>query len=360
MKQGGVWQMEEELQLNVPLLRRRVPNLTAAARDAGLRAATVSNLCTGKIPIGRAEVRTLAALASLAGCTLDELIIRGSGVRMIETGIKALDLLAPMVRGGTAGFVARPNMGQLVLLAELILRLRKRGFATVFWDPRSDTPGINHVQEQAEYRHTEQEEIHKRIAGFRNERDVLLGVDRSKMLSGELLALQQGLREAGARPVTIALVDIKCEVVDDELAYGPLDTLWKFDADLIGRSIYPAIDPIASTSTALEGSHLEAVHQATQQRARQLLRRYRELRALVNGQGPDKIAESDMQLFKRGERLEAYLAQPFFVSEPYTNKQGEWLTLYETLEDVKRILDGGTDRSDLSELLFRGRLAEIR
>lgn len=124
--------MDEELQLNVPLLRRRVPNLTTAAREAGLRAATVSNLCTGKIPVGRAEVRTLVALASLAGCSLDELIIRGSGVRMIETGVKALDLLAPVVRGGTVGFVARPNMGQLVMLAELMLRMKKRGFATVF------------------------------------------------------------------------------------------------------------------------------------------------------------------------------------------------------------------------------------
>src|SRR5690606_34508679 len=156
--------------------------------------------------------------------------------------------------------------------------------------------------------------------------------------------------------ITIALVDIKCEVVDDELAYGPLDTLWKFDADLIARNIYPAIDPIASTSTALEGSHLEAVHLTAQQRARQLLRRYRELRALVNGQGMDHISESDKQLYKRGERLEAYLAQPFYVSEPYTNRQGEWLTLYETLEDVKRILDGGTDDVDPSELLFSGRL----
>ena len=72
--------MDEELQLNVPLLRRRVPNLTTAAREAGLRAATVSNLCTGKIPVGRAEVRTLVALANLAGCSLDELIIRGSVV----------------------------------------------------------------------------------------------------------------------------------------------------------------------------------------------------------------------------------------------------------------------------------------
>ncbi|MGM0881416.1 MAG: hypothetical protein ACQEXQ_10315 [Bacillota bacterium] len=348
--------MDEELQLNVPLLRRRVPNLTSAAREAGLRAATVSNLCTGKIPVGRAEVRTLVALATLAGCSLDELIIRGSGVRMIETGIKALDLFAPVVRGGTVGFVARPNMGQLVLLAEFMLRMKKRGFATIFWDPNSDAQGINHVQAQSEFTHSTKEEIYKRIAELREEKDILLGVDRSKVLSGELLSLRESLKEVGARPITIALVDIKCEVVDDDGAFGPLDTFWRFDADLISRNIYPAIDPIASTSTVLEGAHLDAVHLATQQRARKLLRRYRELRSLVTAQGFDKISELDLQFYKRGERLEAFLAQPFFVSEPYTKKAGEWLTLYETLEDVKRILDGELDENEPSELFFKGRL----
>jgi F-type H+/Na+-transporting ATPase subunit beta len=348
--------MDEDLQLNVPLLRRRVPNLTTAAREAGLRAATVSNLCTGKIPIGRAEVRTLVALASLAGCSLDELIIRGSGLRMIETGIKALDLLAPVVRGGTVGFVARPNMGQLVLLAELMLRMKKRGYATVFWDPVSETAGINHVIEQSEYTHTEKEDIYQRIVNLREDKDILLGVDRSKVLSGELLALRESLKVVGARPITIALVDVKCEVDDDEYAYGPLDTLWRFDPDLISRSMYPAIDPLASTSTVLEGAHLDAVHLTLQQRARKLLRRYRELRSLVTAKGFDKISDVDLQLYKRGERLEAFLSQPFYVAEPYTKKSGEWLTLYETLEDVKRILDGHLDEIEPSEILFRGRI----
>ncbi|MBB3126695.1 F-type H+-transporting ATPase subunit beta [Paenibacillus rhizosphaerae] len=348
--------MDEELQLNVPLLRRRVPNLTTAAREAGLRAATVSNLCTGKIPVGRAEVRTLVALASLAGCSLDELIIRGSGVRMIETGVKALDLLAPVVRGGTVGFVARPNMGQLVMLAELMLRMKKRGFATVFWDPQSDLSGVELVQAQSEFSYSAKEDVYQQIVQLRGEKDILLGVDRSKVLSGELLSLRESLKEVGARPITIALVDIKCEAADDDNAYGPLDTLWRFDTDLISRGIYPAIDPIGSTSTVLEGAHLDAVHLTTQQAARKLLRRYRELRSLVTVLGVEKISDSDLQLYQRGERLEAYLAQPFYVSEPYTKKPGEWLTLYDTLADVKRILDGEMDTTEPSELFFKGRL----
>lgn len=115
----------DSLRLNVALLRRKVPNLTTAARSVGLRPATVSNLCTGKIPVGRAEVRTLVALATLAECSLDELILRGEKVEMIETGIKTLDLFAPLAKNGTVGLVARPGMGQLVILAELFYKMKK-------------------------------------------------------------------------------------------------------------------------------------------------------------------------------------------------------------------------------------------
>lgn len=95
--------MHDDLHLNVQFLRRRVPNLTVAARNVGLRSATVSDLCNGKIPLGWAKVRALVALADLADCS------------------------------GSAGLVARQGMGQVVLLLELIRRLRQRGLATVVW-----------------------------------------------------------------------------------------------------------------------------------------------------------------------------------------------------------------------------------
>src|SRR4026207_993251 len=116
--------MHDDLMLNVALLRKRLPNLTVAARSVGLRAATVSDLCTGKIPVGRAEVRTLVGLSLLACCSLDELILRGGVAGMIETGIKVIDLFGPLVRGGTSGFIARPGMGQVVGMAGVLRRPR--------------------------------------------------------------------------------------------------------------------------------------------------------------------------------------------------------------------------------------------
>lgn len=347
--------MLDDLQLNVPLLRRRVPNLTSAARAIGLRAATVSNLCTGKIPVGRAEVRTLVALATLANCTLDELILRGGALGFIETGIKVVDLFCPVVRGGTVGFVSRPRLGQLVALAEILHRLNQRNFKTVFWSPEQDIPDMQDVGDVPQVTCFTKEEVRSVIAAVHGEQDVFLTVDRQMLLSGELLELREELREAGVRPITTALIDIRTESADEEAPFGPLDSLVKFDTDLAARCLWPAIDPVISTSVLLEGAQLEASHSLIAQRARKLLRRYRELRPLVQC-GRVTLSESDQLVYNRGERLEAFLAQPFFVAEEFTKKSGEFVSLPDTLEDVRKVLDGVTDDMDVSQLRFIGRL----
>lgn len=346
----------DDLQLNVSLLRRRVPNLTTAAKNIGLRPATVSNLCTGKIPIGRAEVRTLALLASLAGCSLDELILRGGAIGMIETGVKVLDVFSPLVRGGTIGCVARPGMGQLVLLAELFLRTKQRGFFTVFWLPEGEYVGVSDASAQADIVCHTEDEVFEQIEIHGHDVDVLLGADRTVVLSGELMSLKDRLNEAGTRPVTMVLVDTEGNGVDEEAPYGPLDTLLRFDVELTGRGYYPAVDPVISTSTLLEGAQLEATHFAVQQRARRMLRRYRELRALAQARGVDKIPASELGIFQRGERLEAFLTQPFYVAEAFTQKPGAWLSLYDSLDSIRRIVDGAADEIAVPDLMYSGRL----
>nr|WP_218094123.1 hypothetical protein [Paenibacillus solanacearum] len=347
----------DDLQLNVSLLRRRVPNLTAAARAVGLRPATVSNLCTGKTPIGNAEVKTLVTLASLAGCSVDELLIRGGGMAMIETGIKVIDLLAPLVRGGTIGLAGRRGSGQLVMMAELCRRMKRRGYETVFWKPEGEVSGIGNVEKSADAVFAGPDEVAEHIVSIRSDRDVFLFADRTVVLSGELFALRQRLEDAAGRPVTTALVDILFEAVDEEVPYGPLDTSLRFDVDLSSRALFPAVDPVFSISTMLEGALLEATHLTLQQRARKLLRRYRELRAVVGAKGFEVLTEPDAAAYKRGERLEAYFSQPFYATEVFTNKPGEWVALQDTLDDVRRILDGASDHMEVRRLYFSGRLA---
>lgn len=346
----------EELHLNVSLLRAKIPNLTVAARSAGLRPATVSNLCTGKIPVGRAEVRTLAALASLAGCTMDELVIRGNPPSMLETGIKVLDLMAPLVKGGSIGLVARQNIGQLTLLSELFYRLNTLDYATVFWNPEAYTKGIDELLQEADAVGTTSVEIYERILQCAKSGEVILGADRAMVLSGEMFDLEEKLKSSGIRPITKILVDVSGNAVDEELPFGPLDTFLRFDPELTTRGLFPAVDPVASTSVMLEGAQLEPPHLSIQQETRKLMRRYRDLRPLVLYRGEEKLPDSERILFKRGQRLEAYLSQPFFIAEPFTKKKAEWIPLRETLQDVRTILDGGADHVPVESIHFNGRL----
>ncbi|HYF93919.1 MAG TPA: hypothetical protein VD969_17025 [Symbiobacteriaceae bacterium] len=346
--------MPDELHLNVQLLRRRVPNLTVAARSVGLRSATVSDLCSGKIPLGRAEVRTLVALADLAGCTLDELVIRGAEAQMIETGIKVLDLFAPLVRGGSAGLVARKGMGQMVVLQELVRRLRQRGLGTVVWLPGDGNPFMQkEIAAEADAAGSSLEEIRGAIAALPADRDVLVAADRETALSGELDALREQL---GDRLVTFALVDAGGDTPDEDVPYGPLETLWRFDVDLMARGILPAVDPVSSTSTLLEGAHLDTTHLAVQQRARKLLRRYRELLAVARVRGVEQLSAPDQQTYRRGERLEAFLTQPFYVAEPFTKQAGQWVTAQATVEGVRRLLEGAADEVEAPALKGLGPL----
>jgi len=342
----------EDIRLNVALLRRKVPNLTTAAKSIGIRPATVSNLCTGKIDLGKAEIRTLVGLASLANCSLDELIIRGEKLNMIETKIKTLDFFAPLVKGGTTGIVARPGMGQVVIIAELMHRFKESDYTTVFLLPKKIHPELEGTTELADILTTTIEETFSTLVSLSG--DIIFITDKSYIVSGELFDLQEKLVAERAQNITTILLDLSGEVVDEEMPYGPLETLWQLDADLAIRHQFPAVHPIYSTSSILEGTDLDQRHFNLRQRAQKLLRRYRELRSVVAVHGVDKIPSSEMETYARGERLEAYFTQPFFVAEAFTGQQGKVVPMVQTLEDIEQILEGKVDSLPVDELRYCG------
>ncbi|MFF3022454.1 hypothetical protein ACFVRR_07300 [Gottfriedia sp. NPDC057948] len=346
----------ENLRLNVALLRRRVPNLTTSAKTVGLRPATVSNLCTGKIPIGRSEVKTLVALAALAECTLDELIIRGEKIEMIETGIKTLDLFAPLVKGGTVGLVARPGMGQLVVLAEMLYKLKNDSYFTILLKPEGEHPDIDDILADVNLVCHSIDEVYEAITKAGKNAEFAFAADRSNVITGDISRLQQKLADIGIENVTTFLVDLKGEAVDEDFPYGPLETLWQFDADLAFRHKYPAINPIHSTSTVLEDNQPDQTHNQVQKAAQKLLRRYRELRSLVAVHGLDSLPENEKLTYKRGELLEAYLTQPFFVAEEFTGTKGASVNLQNTLQDVRKLIDGAYDSMEVDKMNFIGSL----
>lgn len=341
----------EDIRLNVALLRKRVPNLTTAAKEAGIRPATVSNLCTGKIDLGKAEVKTLVGLAKLANCTVDELIIRGEKMAMIETKIKALDFFAPLVKGGTTGIVARPGMGQLVIVAELLHRFKEQGYQTVYLIPEKDHPELEGIVELADHV-TDSVEKTLELLNRCGDKAVLF-TDKQRVDSGELFKLQEQL---GTQPAATLLVDLSGEVVDDDFPFGPLETLWQLDADLAARHQYPALSPLHSASSILEDAELDERHFQLRQRAQKTLRRYRELRSVAAAHGIERIAQGELETYRRGERLEAYFTQPFYVAEEFTGQPGASVALEQTMHDVEAILNGQADARELEELQFIGTL----
>ncbi|MDR6122023.1 F-type H+-transporting ATPase subunit beta [Bacillus sp. SLBN-46] len=340
----------DHLRLNVELLRKRVPNLTVAAASVGLRPATVSNLCTGKIPLARAEVRTLVTLADLAECTVDDLIIRGLDAEMLETGIKVIDLFAPLTLGGTIGFVARPGMGQLVVLAEMFHRMNINGLETFFLKPNEDAVGLSDVINETKHVCHSVEEAFDKMVNM-SKQTIFLAADRQMVLTGEIYDLVEKLKDAGVTPTTF-LVDLRGEAVDEQDPFGPLDTLLQFDAELVSRKIYPAINPLHSTSVLIEGATLSKVHLHTQQQAKKVLRRYRELRFL----GTERIPASERETYHKGLRLEAYFTQPFLITEPFTKKKGVSVSSQTTVTDVQRILKGEMDDVEVEALFYIGQL----
>ncbi|TWT02318.1 hypothetical protein [Planomicrobium sp. CPCC 101079] len=341
----------EDIRLNVSLLRRKVPNLTAAAKAAGIRPATVSNLCTGKIDLGKAEVRTLVGLAELAHCTVDELILRGEKMKMIETRIKAFDFFAPLVKGGTTGVVARPGMGQLVIVAELLHRFKEQELKTIFLAPSKVHAELEGTTELADHVANSIQETLSLLKAY--EEKAVLITDKSRVDSGELFELQEAL---GRVSVTTLLVDLSGEVVDDDFPFGPLETVWQLDADLAARHQYPALSPLHSASSLMEEAELDERHLQLRQRTQKTLRRYRELRSIVQARGFDRLQPAEIDMYRKGERLEAYFTQPFYVAEEFTKTQGAAVPLEQTLSDVEAILQGQTDNRKVEELQFIGAL----
>jgi F-type H+-transporting ATPase subunit beta len=350
--------MRDNLQLNVSLLRRRVPNLTTMAKSVGLRAATVSNLCTGKTPIGKAEVGTLVTLAKLAGCSLDELIIQKDNIKLIETGIKVIDLFAPIVQGGIIGLVACPGSGQMALAAELCYRMKINKFKTIFWKPVTEDWRLKGIVNQADTVCPTIEDVYKDIVSFHSNNELFLIADREVVIKGELMNLQKRLELLTSLSLTILLVDILGEAIGEDIPYGPMDTLLKFDINLSKRNIYPSVDPVYSISTMSEGSMLEPNHLNAQLRAKKVLRRYRELSVLVNLYGIEGLSETDEVTYNRGKRLEAYLSQPQYVVEEVTGKSGKWVKLNDTLGDIIRLLNGSYDHLSVNELSYNGSLSQ--
>ena len=327
---------------------------------------------------------------------------------IFETGIKVVDILAPYRRGGKIGLFGGAGVGKTVLIMELINNIAKaHGGVSVFGGVGERTregndlycemkeSGVINEKKLSEskvalvYGQMNEPPGARMRVGltaltmaeyFRdvNKQDVLLFIDnifRFVQAGSEVSALLGRMPSAVGYQPTLAtemgvlqeritstkegsITSIQAVYVpaDDLTDPAPATTFAHLDAttvlsrNLASKGIYPAVDPLDSTSTMLQPSIVGDLHYDTAQRIKKTLQRYKELQDIIAILGLDELSEDDRQVVARARKVERFLSQPFFVAEIFTGSPGKYVPLTDAIQGFNDILDGKYD--DLPEQAF--------
>ena len=336
---------------------------------------------------------------------------------IFETGIKVVDLLAPYRRGGKIGLFGGAGVGKTVLIMELINNIAKaHGGVSVFGGVGERTrEGNDLYMEMKESGVINENNLpESKVAlcygqmneppGARmrigltaltmaeyfrdiNKQDVLLFIDnifRFVQAGSEVSALlgrmpsavgyqptlateMGGLQERITSTTEGSITSIQAVYVpaDDLTDPAPATTFAHLDATtvlsrgLASKGIYPAVDPLDSTSTMLQPGIVGEVHYEIAQRIKSTLQRYKELQDIIAILGLDELSEEDRQTVARARKVERFLSQPFFVAEIFTGSPGKYVSLADAIDGFTQLLDGKLD--DIPEQAFYlvGNLAEV-
>jgi len=327
---------------------------------------------------------------------------------IFETGIKVVDLLAPYRRGGKIGLFGGAGVGKTVLIMELINNIAKaHGGVSVFG-------GVGERTREGNDLYCEMKEsgvINERnlddskvalVYGQMNEppgarmrvgltaltmaeyfrdvnkQDVLLFIDNifrfvqagsevsallgrmpsavgyQPTLATEMGGLQERITSTNLGSITsIQAVYVPADDLTDPApatTFAHLDATTVLSRGLASKGIYPAVDPLDSTSTMLQPAIIGEDHYGVAQDVKETLQRYKELQDIIAILGIDELSEEDRTVVARARKLERFLSQPFFVAEIFTGSPGKYVSLEETLKGFKMILNGELD--DLPEQAF--------
>jgi F-type H+-transporting ATPase subunit beta len=335
---------------------------------------------------------------------------------LFETGIKVIDLLTPLVRGGKAGLFGGAGLGKTVILQELIARVAsKHGGFSVFAGVGERTREGNDLwlEMQETKIGTSDRSVITQMAmvfGQMNEppgarlrvalsaltmcewfrdttgADTLLFVDnvfRFSQAGSEVSALLGRMPSAVGYQPTLAtemgelqeritsttkgaITSVQAVYVpaDDPTDPAPANAFQHLDAfiylerKISEKGIYPAVDPLASYSNVLQVQVVGEEHFNVANRVRQILQRYRELQDIIAILGVEELSEDDKQVVTRARRIEKFLSQPFLVAEVFTGKQGKITPLAETIRSFKEICEGKWDHLPESAFLYVGAIEE--
>ena len=327
---------------------------------------------------------------------------------IFETGIKVVDLLAPYRRGGKIGLFGGAGVGKTVLIMELINNIAKaHGGVSVFGGVGERTREGNDLYEEMKESGVINESnfAESKVAlvygqmneppGARmrvgltaltmaeyfrdvNKQDVLLFIDNifrftqagsevsallgrmpsavgyQPTLATEMGALQERITSTTQGSITsIQAVYVPADDLTDPApatTFAHLDATTVLSRNLAAKGIYPAVDPLDSTSTMLQPGIVSESHYAIAEEVKETLQRYKELQDIIAILGIDELSEEDRLTVARARKVERFLSQPFFVAEIFTGSPGKYVSLEETLKGFTMVLNGELD--DLPEQAF--------
>jgi len=327
---------------------------------------------------------------------------------IFETGIKVVDLLAPYRRGGKIGLFGGAGVGKTVLIMELINNIAKaHGGVSVFGGVGERTREGNDLYEEMKesgvineknfpeskvalvYGQMNEPPGARMRVGltaltmaeyFRdvNKQDVLLFIDNifrftqagsevsallgrmpsavgyQPTLATEMGALQERITSTTQGSITsIQAVYVPADDLTDPApatTFAHLDATTVLSRNLAAKGIYPAVDPLDSTSTMLQPGIVTEEHYAIAESVKETLQRYKELQDIIAILGIDELSEEDRLTVARARKVERFLSQPFFVAEIFTGSPGEYVSLEDTIKGFSMVLNGELD--DLPEQAF--------
>ena len=340
---------------------------------------------------------------------------------ILETGIKVVDLLCPFVRGGKIGLFGGAGVGKTVIIQEMIARIaREHGGYSVFAGVGERTREGNDLwleMQEAMYRDDKGVEraVLDRVAmvfGQMNEppgarlrvalsaltmceefrdttgKETLLFIDNifrftqagsevsallgrmpsavgyQPTLSTEMGELQERITSTDKGAITsVQAIYVPADDLTDPApatAFSHLDAFVVLSRAITEKGIYPAVDPLASSSNLLDPSILGEDHYAVSRRVQQILQRYKELQDIIAILGVDELSEEDKLVVARARKIERFLSQPFFVAEQFTGFEGVYTPLRETVDSFRRVCEGEADELPEGAFMYVGNLDDVR
>ena len=332
----------------------------------------------------------------------------GLSYERLETGIKIIDLLFPLVKGSKTGILGGAGCGKTVIILEIIHNVIKRARGTavfagigeriregnelyhelkntglldrsvLMYGQMDEVPGARFCAGHAGVALAESfldmgEDVLFfadnvfRFAQAGSEISAMLGRIPSETgyqptLTSEMGEFHERIRSVeGASVTAIEAVYVPADDISDPAVvsiFSHLDSIMVLSRDLVQQGIYPAIDPLQSASGMLDPSVVGQKHYDTAQRVLGFFQKYKELERMVSIIGKEELSQEERTLYDRAGKLKNYFTQSFTVAQDYTGKQGSFVTCEDTISDVNRILEGGCDNITEDKFYMIGTIAE--